>query len=289
MKGQWKWVLVLFACAGLWSISGVLIKVLYAQGTGIPAVSIAGYRSVIAGLVLLPMAWRHRTSLRVVPVSWLTATAVGFGLMTLCFVGAMARTEAANAIILESTAPVWVFLLAPIILDEHVHWTDGASLLVSVGGVLVIFFGQPTADQGALALGLSAGVAYGGLVVVLRRCRAAHPMAVSCLGLLGSGLLLLPAMGWWGTFAVTGRQAWLLVALGVVQHAMPYVLLAMALRHVNAQHASLVLLAETVLNPLFTFLVLGERVPAATWVGGPLVLAGIVVWMIVAWKRNEKL
>lgn len=61
-----------------------------------------------------------------------------------------------------------------------------------------------------------------------------------------------------------------------------------ALRHVEAHKASLIILLETVLNPIWTFLVVGETPPGATMLGGPLILASVVGWMLLSWRHEKR-
>ena len=106
----------LFACAAIWSLNGPLIKLLKQED--VPGITIACYRSLIGGAVFLPLAWRRLGTLRSAAPGWSIAAVLTFTLMTVCFVIATTKTAAANAIILQYTSPVWVFLLSPLLLKE---------------------------------------------------------------------------------------------------------------------------------------------------------------------------
>jgi len=99
--------------------------------------------------------------------------------------------------------------------------------------------------------------------------------------------VLLPAVGIWGTFALDGYQFVLVLILSLVQMAVPYVLFSWALRHVEAHQAALILLLEALMNPMWTYLVVGEHVPHATLLGGPLILASVIAWMLITWRRER--
>lgn len=288
-RTTWFGVLTLIICAALWSLNGPLIKLLSQPGESLPAITIACYRSLFGGAVFLPLALRRFGTLRSVGPRWWFGSVVVFTLMTVCFVIATTRTAAANAIILQYTAPVWVFLLAPLLLHERPRPSDGAVLLLAMTGVAIIFFGHATDEVPALLLGLASGLGFGLVIVTLRRFRQADPIAVVALNFIGSGLLLAPAVALWGTFRIASPQQFALVAaLGIVQMAVPYLMFSWALKYVEAHRAALIVLLETVLNPLLTYLVVSEPIPTPTRIGGPLILLGVVGSMLLAWRRAIK-
>lgn len=284
----WSARIVLVVVALLWSLNGPLIKLLSDPADRLPAVTIASYRSLIGGLVFLPLAWKRMGSLKSAGRSWGVAAVAAFSLMTLTFVVATTRTAAANAIVLQNSAPIWVFLLSPLLLKERFRSVEGLSLLVAMSGVAVIYFMHPTSDKPALLIGLTSGLGYGLVILTLRRLRAAEPIAVTTMNFLGSGLLLLPLVGLWGSYSIeSGRQLGLILTLSLVQMALPYLLFSWALRHVEAHRASLLVLLETIFNPILTYLAVGEVVPTPTLIGGPLILGGLMGWMALSWRRGR--
>ena len=286
-RASWFGILVLVICAALWSLNGPLIKLLVE--TDAPGVTIACYRSLFGGAVFLPLAQRRFGTLRSVRFRWRIGSVVVFALMTVCFVVSTTQTAAANAIILQYTAPMWVFFLSPLLLRERFRLSDGSVLLLAMTGVAIIFFGHATGDVPALLFGLASGLGFGLVIIALRGLRRADPIAVVAMNFVGSGLLLAPAVVVWGTFRIASpQQLGLLLALGIVQMAVPYLLFSWALKHVEAHRASLIVLLETVFNPILTYLVVGEVVPAATLVGGPLILASVVGWMLLTWRREAR-
>jgi drug/metabolite transporter (DMT)-like permease len=106
------------------------------------------------------------------------------------------------------------------------------------------------------------------------------------LNFVGSGLLLLPAVAIWGVFRLNGYQFVLVLTLSVIQMAIPYLLFSWALQRVEAHRAALIVLLETVLNPLWTYLIVHEPVPEPTLIGGPLILLSVVGWLLLTWRRQ---
>jgi DME family drug/metabolite transporter len=284
LRRSWFGVLALIGCATLWSLNGPLIKLL--DRAEVPGITIACYRSLLGGLVFLPIAARRWRTLRLVSIGWPIGSVLTFTLMTSCFVIATTQTAAANAIILQYTSPIWVFLLSPVLLRERFRLSDGLVLVLAMTGVAIIFLGHATGDVPALSIGLASGLGYGSLTVALRGLRRADPSTVVALNFVGSGLLLLPPVAIWGIFLLNGYQFVLVLVLSVVQMAIPYLLFSWALQRVEAHRAALIVLLETVLNPLWTYLIVHEPVPEPTLIGGPLILLSVISWLLLTWRRE---
>src|ERR1700722_9113758 len=100
--------------AVLWSTSGAYTKLLtnvMPEDFGQPeiaATQIACYRVFFAGLVLVPLLRRNDLSFR--PL--MLASGISFALMNWLFVTAMAEGTAANAVLLQYTAPLWMYLVS---------------------------------------------------------------------------------------------------------------------------------------------------------------------------------
>jgi drug/metabolite transporter (DMT)-like permease len=284
---SWAGITAILVTACLWSLNGPLIKLINENGRGASGVTIAFYRSFIAGFLFLPLAWRHRATYANAAWSWRVGSVCVFTLMTAAFVIATTLTAASNAIVLQYTAPFWTFALSPLLLKVRPRRNEGAVLLLSMAGVAVIYFGSPPSDSVGLLTALISGFGYGTLIVVLRGLRNVNPYAVVCMNCLGSGALLAPAVLRWSAFVVTPAQFALIVVLGVFQFGLAYALFSWGLQRVEAHRASLISLLETILNPIWTFLFVGEAVPRPTWVGGPLILAGVVGWMLLNWRTER--
>ncbi len=267
----------LLAAAALWSLSGPLIKTL--SDTGLSGLKIACLRSLIGGLVFLPLVWPTRRTLLRVHVAWPIGAVLSFTLMTLTFVIATTRIAAATAIILQYTAPMIVVLLAPLLLRERPARRELAALGISMLGVGVIFLGTPGGELGGTLIALASGVGYGLVILTLRGLRGVNPLLVTAMNALGSGLLLCVPVALFDSFAVTPAQLGWLTLLAVVQFTLPYVLFSYGVSQVEAHRASQLVLLETILNPLYTWLLKGEVPPSATLLGGPLILAGVLVWV----------
>jgi drug/metabolite transporter (DMT)-like permease len=211
-----------------------------------------------------------------------------FTVMTASFVIANTRTAASNAIVLQYTSPIWVFLLSPWILRERASLAEGAAMLISMVGVGVIFAGNPPGEMPGLQWALLSGWGYGTLTVLLRKLKSVSAPLVVAVNALGSGLLLLVPAMLWGRLTLSGYELGLMLALALIQFTFPYLLFSWALQRVEAQRAALLLLLEVILNPIWTILAVGEWPPHATLIGGPLILLGVAGAMAIGLRRKAQ-
>ena len=258
-------ILLLLATAVLWSLGGVLVK-----SIDWPSMAKAGARSAIAGVVL--WAWLRRPQF-----SWRPAqlgAALAYAATVTLYVLANDRTTAANAIFLQYTGPIYVALLSPWMLGERIQGRDWACIAVALAGIGLFFRDQfsPRGLSGILCA-LGSGLAYGTMIVLLRRERDASPASALLLGNLLTAICGLPfAMG----HALPAAQVGMVVLLGVVQLAIPYILFSIAIRRVTALEAVLLPALEPILNPLWVALAHGEWPGPWSLTGGALVLGAVI-------------
>jgi drug/metabolite transporter (DMT)-like permease len=207
---------------------------------------------------------------------------VGYAATMICFVLANKLTTSANTIFLQSTAPIYLVLIGPLILKEPIRRREIVFMCVLIVGLTFFFVGRepvrvtaPHPFEGNV-LGLVSGVFWaltvGGLRFIGRRSGPAGGSAASVVA--GNVLACLFALPMALPVASIGRaDAAVILFLGIFQIGLAYVFLTAGLAHVGALEASLLLLAEPVLNPLWAWLVHGERPSAWSSAGGIVIVA----------------
>jgi drug/metabolite transporter (DMT)-like permease len=263
--------LLLVAAAALFSTGGAAIKM-----AALTDWQVASFRSGVAAAVLLaalPEA-RRTWSWRLAPV------AVPYAATLLLFVMATRLTTAANAIFLQSTAPLYVLLLGPLVLREHVRRSDAAYMAAIAVGMACFFWNPQPALQTAPdpsrgnALAAAAGLAWALTLTGLRwigRERDGRSLIAAVAA--GNLLAFLAALPMALTPAPSGaRNIAIVLYLGAVQIGLAYVLVSRAIRHLPAFEATMLLLVEPVLNPIWVWLVHGERPGALALAGGGIIL-----------------
>jgi drug/metabolite transporter (DMT)-like permease len=269
-------VLLLIVTAILWSLGGVLIKSIEWN-----PLAIAGGRSGIAVLVLgtfFPSLWRK--------ISWKALPgALAYTATVTLFVFATKLTTAANAIFLQYTAPIYIALLGPWLLQERATRLDWALISLGLAGILLFFFDQLnlTGILGVI-LALASGISYAFLAMALRRERDGSPEAVVLLGNLLTLVVAAPAM--FPVENLTRNFPWLL-ALGIIQLTIPYLTYSAAIRHVRALDAAIISFIEPILNPIWVLIVTHERASAWTLTGGAIVLSTSLIRSILASKTGK--
>src|SRR5687767_6563375 len=262
--------------AMLFSTGGAAIKF-----CSLTAWQVASFRSGIAALTLLLLAPGARRR----PSPWPTAVAAVLAATMVLYVLANKLTTAASAIFLQSTSPLYVLLLGPWLLREPIRRSDLAVIGAMAVGMAMFFVGsQPT---GATApdplrgnlMAIVSGASYALAVVGLRWLSrggdsGAGSSTVALANLMAFAACLPLALP---VVRMSAADAGVLLYLGVFQVGIAYLLLTAAMRHLGAFETSLLLLVEPVLNPVWAWLVQGERPTAWALAGGALILAATAV------------
>jgi drug/metabolite transporter (DMT)-like permease len=268
---------LLIFTALLWSFGGVLIK--WIQWN---PMAIAGTRSGIATIMMLIGLGRPRFKWS--PV--LIAGAIAYSATVLLFVVATKWTTAANAILLQYTAPIYVALFSRRFLGERIRWIDWATIVTVLGGMSLFFVTKlsPLGFWGNLCAILS-GVAFAWLALLMRKQKDATPMGSVLVGNLLTAVICLPFC----TTPPVTSSSWIgLMLLGIFQIGLSYILYSIAIRHVTAIEATLITVLEHILNPIWVSLLIGERPGIWEIAGGIIVLGAMTTRSILTtWKVSS--
>ena len=277
--------LLLVAAAVLFSTGGAAIKAAALTGW-----QIASFRSGVAAaalLLALPAA-RREWSWRVLPVG------AAYAATLILFTLATRLTTAANAIFLQATAPLYVLLLGPLLLREPIRRSDILYILAIASGMALFSLGTEkamatapdphTGNLCAAASGLTYALALAGLRWVSRRKAGSAGMAAVAAGNVMACLAALPMAL---PVERTGAASVAVVLyLGVFQIGLAYWCLTHAIRHVTAFEATTVLLLEPALNPVWVWLIHGERPGAWPLAGGAVILGATLA---NTWRQRREL
>ncbi|MBU3742413.1 MAG: DMT family transporter [Candidatus Kapabacteria bacterium] len=259
----------------LWSTGGLLIKSL-----PLTSLTIAGGRSAIAALVIL--AWIRRPF-----PTWSGAqlgSIVSYMLTVVLFVMATKLTTAANAILLQYTAPIWVALLSALVTRERLTRLDVAAVVAVVVGMGVFFVDRVEAgNMSGNLLAVASGIAFACVALFMRKQQGVSNVESVLFGNILTAVVCLPFAE---PFPATADTVVRLLLLGVVQLGVSYILYAWALAHVTALEAVLITMLEPLLNPLWVVIALGEVPSTSASIGGAVVLGTVVVRGIILARRT---
>ena len=255
----------LLGAAVLWSFGGLLIKLISWN-----PLAIAGARSAIASLVFLAFLRHPR-------FTWSRAQiggAVAYAATVVLFVAANKLTSAANAILLQYTAPVYVALFGAWFLGERTTWRDWVTIIAVLGGISLFFLDRLSFNGlWGNVLALLSGLSFACLVLFLRGQKSGSPFESILLGNLLTALIGLPFMI--SSEPPSAASLLPLLMLGLFQLGLSYILYIAAIKHVTALEAILIPVLEPLLNPIWVFLAIGEA-PGRWALFGSLIVLGAI-------------
>ncbi len=261
-----KGTVLLVAAAMLWSMGGLLIKLVDVAPMGVSSA-----RSLVAACVLMLLTKRVPRRLD----RSMLLGALLYALTVTTFVIATRYTTAANAIVLQYAAPVYVAILSGAVLKESVTGRDWAAVGLIVIGLLIFFAdGLTVGNNFGNVMGVLSGICFASMVVSLRGMKDRHPVDAVIVGNLIAALIGAPWVleGRWDSSSFLG-----VALLGSIQLGLSYFLYTRAIAMVTALQAVLIPVVEPLLNPLWVYLWMGER-PSQTAIVGAAIVLGTVTW-----------
>jgi drug/metabolite transporter (DMT)-like permease len=278
-------IALLALCAVLWSTAGVLIK-LVDWNVG----AIWATRCAIAATAL--WLWRRPSFARISAAEWRGACSLAA--TTGLFILSNKLTTAANAILIQYSAPIWVALLGAWLLGERATRLDWLTIVTVIGGIVLFFFEQLSFDHVAGNLvALAAGVAFAVNVVSMRQVAVtpgamgpSDPLRPMLLGNLIGAALGAPFLFSSSPPTATGWGA--LIVLGLFQQAAAYLCYARAIRHTTAIEATLVAVIEPILSPVWVAIAFGERPGPWAVLGGAVVVGAVTARGLILSARDRR-
>ena len=272
----------MLAAALLWSTGGLFIK-----WTKISGLELSFFRSFFAIFMVAFFTRREGFG-----INRLTALASGlYAILLILFVLATKQTTAANAIFLQYTAPVYVLILEPILYKEKFRPRDLVTVLICLGGMTLFFVGKlrPEDVEGNV-MALASGFCFALYFLLLRHPKAREVNRASSVIYGNSLAVLLTAP--WGLAAISSLDRFDLMSviyLGVIQIGLSYLLFTTAMANgVRSLDAGIVGYVEPVLNPVWVFLVLGEKPSQWALLGGSIIIVAVITHMFLDARNKRK-
>ncbi|HET6670181.1 MAG TPA: EamA family transporter [Pyrinomonadaceae bacterium] len=275
-------LLLVLAAAIIWSTGGLFIK-----WTTLSGLELSFGRSLLAAITVALFTRSEGFGLNRITL----IASVLYAALLLLFVLATKETTAANAIFLQYTAPLYVLVLEPIFYKEKFRQRDLITVIFCVIGMSLFFVGKlrPQDVTGNL-LALASGVCFACYFLLLRHSSARTVNRASSV-IYGNLLVVLVAApaGLQALSDVTRHDALSVVYLGVVQIGIAYTLFTLGMaRGIRSLDAGIVGYIEPVLNPVWVFLVIGERPSQWALIGGAIIVGAVVVHTTLKAKEGRK-
>ena len=266
-------VAYMIICAVLWSTAGFLIKILPWH-----PMEIAGFRSLIsAGVYLAYM--RHEKN-RFVINRYSIASGIALSLTFIFFIAANKLTTAANAIVLQYSAPIFILILSALIFHQKFRKGDIITVIVTSAGISLFFLDK---ISGGYMVGnlvaLAAGVAFATMFVTTGNADKDSLASGILIGHLLTAVVGIPFVFFYET-PVSLPIIAVPFGLGIFQLGIPYILYGIAVRKCSPLACSLISMIEPLLNPVWVFLINGEAPSLFAIIGGMIVIGGVAVWSV---------
>ena len=279
MKREHVGILQMVTCAVLWSIAGIFMKLLPWHGF-----VVAGIRSLIAGITIaVYMGIRHYRFY----LNRRTLLAGCFaGFTYVCFAMANKLTTAANAIVLQFTAPVFILIFSAVFFRQKIRKGDLAVVLIVLGGITLFFLDQlgPSTIAGNF-VAIAAGMFMAGMYMTVGNIYLEERFSAIVIGQAVAFLVGLP-------FILTTKPVFNAVTvssvliLGVFQLGLAYVLYVCASAKCSALACCLLGAVEPLLNPVWVMIFDGETPGVFALAGGVVVIIAVTAWSI--WDGRQK-
>lgn len=267
-------------CAALWSIAGILFKLIPWNGF-----AVAGMRSLIAGITIYIsmrlMGFRYVLNRRTLIAGFFS------GCTYLCFTVANKLTTSANAIVLQFTSPVFIIIYSAVLFGRKPKKEDLAVVLFTLLGISMFFLDQ--LKPGYLIgnfVAIGAGMFMAGMYVAVGEIEEEERFS----GILnGQALTFLVGLPFFLVTkpAVTPTALIALLALGVFQLGLSYVLYVKASKYCPALACCLLGAIEPLLNPVWVFLFNGEKPGIFALIGAVIVIVSITVWSAFGQEKEQ--
>ena len=281
MKKENKAIIQMLTCAALWSIAGIFIKLIPWN-----AFAISSLRSLIAGITVL--AFIKLKGYKIVLNRRTLTAGILMSFVYTAFVGANKLTTAANAIVLQFTAPLFIVVFSSILFKQKIRRADITAVICAMVGISMFFFDK--LEGGYLTgnlVAILAGALMGGMYMAIGRTDGAERYSAILFGQLSAFLIGLP-------FIIATRPeisafpVLYIIILGVFQLGIPYILYGMASEYCPPLACSLLGAVEPLLNPIWVLIFDGERPDVYALVGGVIVVASVTLWCAFGNKVEEK-
>ena len=270
--------LLVALAAVCWSSGGLIVRLV---STGPWTTTL--WRSLFASLCLTLVLWLTRR--KSIVAQWrdggrpLLAVAVCMALASTCFILSLARTSVADTLLLMSTGPYVAGLLGWFLLGERVRLRTWLSMGVALAGAIVMVSDSYT--RGALLGDLLALVMAGSFAVATVLIRRHPEIQMAPAAALAMALTALVALPLAHPVETSPRDFALLAFFGMGQFAGGFLLFTAGARLIPAAESALIGMLETVLGPLWVWLVLNERPGATTLTGGALILTALLANTVI--------
>ena len=249
--------------------------------------SLIFYRGLIPFLaVFIGLVFIYKTKLlkELINNSWHgVAYAMVFTITNIAFVISIENTNVANTLIMIALAPMLSAIISFIFLNENPDKKTWIAIIITTLAVIYIFYDSLDAGDflgNFLGLVAAMGLAVGANIIISAKKISLVPSAM-----LGKLMVALIALLFANQFKLEGSDITIVPLMCIMCVAIPFVLVTLAPRYITAAEVNLFFLLETILGPIWVWLVIKEQPSLETIVGGVVIILTIATHSILSLKK----
>lgn len=280
--------LLVFLSALMWSLGGTIARFIETPDSW----TVVFWRSLWAAVFLLVfMAWRDglRGTLKLFRAMGLPGllVAICFATASTAFVVALAYTTVANILLMQAGVPLLAALFAWLLFRERVAVATWVAIVAVISGVAIMVSESlggavsPVGDGLALLIAVVFSIA----TVITRRFAHVRMTPATCLGTM---LAAAFAASQASVLAVLPRDMGFLFAFGAINLGLGLACFATGARLIPAAIAALIGTFETLLGPIWVWLIHAEVPSFRTIVGGAVIFAALLAHLGLEFKRQSR-
>ena len=262
--------MLVFFGALFWSLNSPLIKFLE-----VDALLTCGFRSVIAGIVLLPFLRPKKIKWG----PWLLIYLAAYCGLCVSIVLALRKTSAPIAIGMQYASIVWLFLVTAISTRKLDKKRLIPVLMISAGVIVFMISGLDGSSMTGNLIALTESISFAFMTVGAKKAGSENPLGLTALANLFTGFFVFtflpPDLS--DTLSFTGQEWFIMMILGVVQVGLGYAFYNLGVSKVSPQKASVIALWEMILGPVWVALFLHEYPSLLVCIGFVIIIAGIIL------------
>ena len=265
----------------LWSIMGIFVRWIPEVSSGM----IVAYRFIFATIVLLVYGIVTKKSsnikIKLNDVPYLVLPAVILSFTTYTYTIGLKNTTIANTIFLQQMAPLYVLLISSLLLKEKTSKNTAIAVIIGILGGFIIFYYDissinVTTNFYGNVMSMFSGFGWALYTINIRALSKKFDGLTTTLWMFVFATIIMSPF-FSGSNILTPFSLSVLFILGFLCTAGSFLLYSIALKHIMATKASVIILTEGILAGILAYIVLGETVTQGTIIGGALILAAVLI------------
>ena len=207
-----------------------------------------------------------------------------FSLTNITFVVSIQNTNVANTLVMIAMAPMLSAILGAIFLKELPDKKTWIAIFVTFGAAVYIFYDSLKLGNffgDILGLITALGLAIGAVTIRSAKNKNLVPAAV-----VGKLIVALFALFFIESFTLTKSDQIIVPLMCIMCVAIPFVLVTIAPRFIPAAEVNLFFLLETIIGPIWVWLVIQEQPSIETMQGGAIIITAIAIHSFIKLKNS---